>query len=82
LETYTVGAGFLQENADCIEWLGKNLEKSRNETMTAEGRARRAEAMVRIAVGHLQAVLKDQQNADTAARNWLNSIGDELFFAW
>jgi len=43
--------------------------------------AKAARATARVAIGHLQAILRapvtaaEQQRADTAARDWLASIG-------
>jgi hypothetical protein len=73
----------VQTAADHIEWLEKGNEEWRQMIVATE-RGYKAEAAARrIAVGHLQAVLNkarthaEQQAADTAARDWLTSIGSE-----
>jgi hypothetical protein len=68
---------------DAIDWLEKGNAEWRSEALQAKRHAEAARATARIAIGHLQAVLNtarthaDQQAADTAARDWLISIGSE-----
>lgn len=68
---------------DDVEWTEKGLDEWRS---MAQANARHAEAArvtARIAINHLQEVLNkarthnEQQRADTAARDWLISIGSE-----
>lgn len=71
----------VQEAIDHIEWVNKGLDEWRSLALLREEQARTISAMARVAIGHLQAVLNnarthhDQQAADTAARDWLTSIG-------
>lgn len=64
---------------DKIKW----LEEWRSLAVANQKQARAAQATARIAITHLQAVLSktrthaDQQAADTAARDWLISIGSD-----
>ena len=73
----------LGELDDCIEWLEKGIEEWRHMYVTENRKGKAAEATARIAVRHLQSVLNkprthdEQQSADTAARDWLVSIGSE-----
>jgi hypothetical protein len=73
----------LREAIDDIEWTEKGLVEWRDMYQTANAHHRAAQATARIAVGHLQAVLNkarthaEQQAADSAARDWLISIGSE-----
>lgn len=68
---------------DALEWAEKGLAEWRAVAQKAQAEARRAQAESRVAVAHLQAVLnkprtaEEQQQADTAARDWLESIGSE-----
>lgn len=68
---------------DKIEWLEKGNAEWRALALTNAQQARAAQATVRIAITHLQEVLNkawthaEQQAADTAARDWLMSIGSE-----
>lgn len=68
---------------DALEWAEKGLAEWR---ATAQSNARHAEvarATARVAINHLQDVLNkarthdEQQRADTAARDWLTSIGSD-----
>ena len=71
----------VQEAIDHIDWLDKGVSEWRGLALMREEQAKVIAAMARLAVGHLQAVLNnarthhDQQAADTAARDWLESIG-------
>ncbi len=68
---------------DKIEWLEKGLAEWRSVALSNEKQARAAQATARIAITHLQSVLNkprthaEQQAADTAARDWLVSIGSD-----
>ena len=68
---------------DDVEWTEKGLAEWRDVALSNEKQARAAQATARIAITHLQAVLNqsrthaDQQAADTAARDWLVSIGSD-----
>ena len=68
---------------DKIEWLEKGNAEWRDLALTNARQVRAAQATARIAITHLQAVLNkdwthaEQQAADTAARDWLISIGSE-----
>lgn len=71
------------EMLDDVEWTEKGLVEWRNIAMTNNQQARAARATARIAITHLQEVLNkarthaEQQAADTAARDWLISIGSD-----
>jgi superfamily II RNA helicase len=71
------------EMLDDVEWTEKGLAEWRDVALSNEKQARAAQATARIAITHLQAVLNqsrthtDQQAADTAARDWLVSIGSD-----
>lgn len=73
----------LDELDDVIEWIEKGIQEWRAEATSKSKQATAARATARVAIGHLQAVLNtarthaDQQRADTAARDWLQSIGGE-----
>jgi hypothetical protein len=68
---------------DDKEWLEKGLAEWRGTALENEKQAKAARATARIAINHLQSVLNtartyaQQQDADTAARDWLLSIGSE-----
>jgi hypothetical protein len=79
----TVGRSFVAEAIDHIEWLEKGNEEWRVMARTAQRHAEAARATGRVAINHLQTVLNkcrtadEQLRADTAARDWLASIGSE-----
>lgn len=68
---------------DDKEWIEKGLAEWRNMAQVNARQAEAARATARIAIGHLQSVLNkprthdQQQTADSAARDWLLSIGSE-----
>lgn len=73
----------LRAALDDVEWTEKGLAEWR---AIAQANARQAEmgrATARVAINHLHAVLNkartfdEQQAADTAARDWLASIGSD-----
>lgn len=69
--------------SDDIEWIEKGLAEWRAEALEKARHLTAVQATARVAIGHLQAVLNkarthaEQQAADTAARDWLASIGSE-----
>ncbi len=69
------------ELIDALDWAEKGLAEWRSEALTARRHAEAARATARVAIGHLDTVLnqcrtaQEQQKADTAARDWLASIG-------
>ena len=72
----------VQETIDHIEWLEKGVTEWRSTAFYVQGEVARLGAVNRVAINHLQAVLNkasthDEQQADTAARDWLASIGSE-----
>lgn len=79
----SVGAGFLAEAVDHIDWLEKGNAEWRSVALVRGQHLAALQATARIALEHLQAVLNkprthdEQQAADTAARDWLVSIGSE-----
>jgi len=66
---------------DEIDYLQKGLAEWRNMALSNAKQAEAARATARVAIWHLDCVLNqcriaaDQQKADTAARDWLTSIG-------
>lgn len=68
---------------DDVEWNEKGLVEWRGIALSRAKQAEAAMATARIAITHLQAVLNkarthaEQQASDTAARDWLVSIGSE-----
>lgn len=68
---------------DALDWAEKGLSEWRQSAQASQAEARRLAAENRVAVGHLQGVLNscrtsvEQLRADTAARDWLVSIGSE-----
>lgn len=83
LKFLSVRLDVVQESVDHFEWLEKGIAEWRDQAQTNARQAEAARATARVAIGHLQAVLNkprthdDQQKADTAARDWLISIGSE-----
>ena len=79
----SVGRSFVAEAVDHIEWLENGNEEWRLIGLSASKQAKAARATAQVAIGHLQEVLNKprtheaQQQADTAARQWLESIGSE-----
>jgi hypothetical protein len=71
----------LREALDDVEWTEKGLAEWRDMALSNAKQAEAARATARVAIGHLDCVLNqcrtaaDQQKADTAARDWLTSIG-------
>lgn len=73
----------VQAAIDHLEWLEKGNEEWRTMAVTNARQREAVAATARIAIKHLQDVLNkprthdEQQAADTAARDWLTSIGSE-----
>jgi len=67
-----------------VLWNDKGLAEWRDTALSEMKQAKAARATARIAITHLQKVLNgckthdEQQAADTAARDWLDSIGAEI----
>lgn len=67
--------------SDALDYAEKGLAGWRAQAQANARHAEAARATARVAIGHLQAVLlkarthEEQQRADTAARDWLASIG-------
>lgn len=82
-EWISVRLDFVQEAIDHMDWLEKGNAEWRGEALAARRQAAAVRATAQIAITHLQAVLNkprthaEQQAADTAARQWLESIGSE-----
>lgn len=82
-EWVSVRLDVVQTAIDHIEWLEKGNEEWRAMAVSAGKQARASRATARVAIDHLQEVLNKprtyeaQQRADTAARQWLESIGSE-----
>jgi hypothetical protein len=82
-EWVSVRLDVVQTSIDHIEWLEKGNEEWRQMALQNRKHAEAARATARVAIGHLDKVLNkcrshdDQQAADTAARDWLASIGHE-----
>jgi hypothetical protein len=74
----------VQNAIDSIDWLDKGNGEWRDLYVASNRQRNAAQATARIAIGHLQVVLNkarthaEQQAADTAARDWLESIGSEV----
>ena len=68
---------------DRIDWLENGLAEWRDLAMSNDRQAKAAHATARVAIRHLQGVLNmarthaEQEAADTAARDWLVSIGND-----
>lgn len=73
----------LDELDDHIDWLDKGIDEWRSLAQNNSQMAMRMAFTLRIALSHLHATLNQQHNAndqlkaDTAARDWLISIGSE-----
>jgi len=68
---------------DKVDWNDKGLAEWRDRALSEMKQAKAVRATARIAITHLQKVLNgckthdERQAADTAARDWLDSIGAE-----
>lgn len=82
-EWVSVRLDVVQTAIDHIEWLERGNSEWNGLYVVANRQATAARATAQIAIQHLQAVLNkprshdEQQRADTAARQWLESIGSE-----
>ena len=71
----------LNEAIDDVEWTEKGLAEWRDMAQQNARHAEAARATARVAINHLNTILNncrshtEQQAADTAARDWLLSIG-------
>lgn len=83
LDTVQAAADAIEAFDDDKEWIEKGLVEWRDMAQANGRNAEAARATARIAIGHLQSVLNQprthahQQVADSAARDWLLSIGSE-----
>jgi hypothetical protein len=82
-EWIQVRLDFVQLAIDHIDWLDRGVDEWREEALSQQRKVHAAHAKARTAIAHLQCVLNkprtfdEQQAADTAARDWLESIGSE-----
>jgi hypothetical protein len=82
-EWIQVRLDFVREAIDHMDWLEKGNKEWRDIALSHIRQSNAAKAASSIATRHLQAVLNkprtfdEQQAADTAARDWLTSIGSE-----
>jgi hypothetical protein len=82
-EWISVRLDVVQEAIDMLDWLENGIIEWQDEFKKQNNHAKAARATARIAIRHLQAVLNEsrshaeQQQADTEARDWLQSIGSE-----
>lgn len=83
LDTVQSAADAIEAFDDDKEWIEKGLAEWRDMALKNAKYAESARATARVAITHLQSVLNiprthaQQQNFDTAARDWLLSIGSE-----
>lgn len=83
LDTVQAAADAIEAFDDDKEWIEKGLAEWRDMAQANGKHAEAARATARIAIAHLQSVLNQprthdqQQVADSAARDWLLSIGSE-----
>lgn len=90
LDTVQAAADAIEAFDDDKEWIEKGLAewrsmalKNAKHALKNAKHAEMARATARVAINHLQSVLNkprthaQQQDADTAARDWLLSIGSE-----
>jgi hypothetical protein len=82
-EWIRVRLDIVEQTVDRLDWLEKGNAEWRQMALQNSNYAEAARATARVAISHLQAILQpprthhDQQAADTAARDWLQSIGAE-----
>lgn len=80
----SVRLDIIEEVIDNLEWINKGLAEWREIALSAGAKQRAESARASIAIRHLHAVLNtartndEQQRADSAAREWLESIGSEV----
>jgi folate-binding Fe-S cluster repair protein YgfZ len=82
-EWIQVRLDFVQLAIDHIDWLDRGVDEWREEALSQQQKFYAAKATVKIAIGHMQEMLNKARTAtesyaaDTAARDWLTSIGSE-----
>ena len=82
-EWISVRLDFVQDAIDHLDWLEKGNAEWREIAVMRTKELKAVQATARVAITHLQAVLNkprthaEQQEADTAARDWLISIGSD-----
>jgi hypothetical protein len=82
-EWIKVRLDFVQKAIDHMDWLEKGNDEWRRLSLSYQKQARASQATARIAIGHLQEMLNKARTAtesyaaDTAARDWLESIGSD-----
>lgn len=82
-EFVSIRLDVLQAAIDYLEWLEKGNAEWRAQALDNARQREAVAATARVAINHLQQVLNkprthdQQQRADTAARDWLTSIGSE-----
>jgi hypothetical protein len=82
-EWIKVRLDFVQKAIDHMDWLEKGNDEWRRLGLSYQKQARASQATARIAIGHLQEMLNKARTAtesyaaDTAARDWLESIGSD-----
>jgi hypothetical protein len=82
-EWIQVRLDFIQEAINHFDWIERGNSEWRDMAVSRAKQASSASATARVAITHLQTVLNkarthaEQQAADTAARDWLTSIGSE-----
>jgi hypothetical protein len=82
-EWISVRLDFVQDAIDHLEWLKMGNAEWRDTAVLKAKQLVAVQATARVAITHLQAVLNkprthaEQQEADTAARDWLISIGSD-----
>jgi hypothetical protein len=83
LKLIQVRLDLVQAAIDHIDWLDKGVDEWREEALSQQQKVHAAQATVKIAIGHLHEMLNKARTAtesyaaDTAARDWLISIGSE-----
>ena len=82
-EWIQVRLDFIEQAIDHFDWLEKGNAEWRDVAMSHMRQANAARATARIAISHMQEMLSRARTAtesyaeDTAARDWLISIGSE-----
>lgn len=82
LANIVAAADAIEAFEDDHDWIEKGLAEWRSVAIENAKNAKMARATARVAINHLQSILNmarthaQQQDADTAARDWLLSIGN------
>jgi hypothetical protein len=82
-EWIQVRLDFVQLAIDHIDWLDRGVDEWRDEALSQQQKFYAAQATAKIAIRHLHEMLNKARTAtesyaaDTAARDWLTSIGSE-----